>query len=152
MSRYPRLLSVYHSSSTKIDLVNGLCTRKSKEPKDKALALQTVLQRLTNSTLPALDSSRTLEDIYHEFTIQIIEVFGSLELLSRAGLCNLLGCPSWVPNWSADFDPIWVNPHLSGNQPLDATPGSASYWKLTPGHKNMLRVRGHRVAAVLHVY
>ena len=44
-------------------------------------------------------------DLFKEFFLQYIRQYGTIRLLSGAGLCqrSLLGGPTWVPDWLTDF-------------------------------------------------
>jgi hypothetical protein len=146
--KHPRLEYVSLAQSETIDLVDGLCNRKSKEKKDKAIGVQAVLQRLSKTALPPICNGQSLEDIYKQLCINLMEVTGSIQFLLPASLDRFPGHPSWVPNWSADFDSFWLKSTLFRNNSVTATPGSRVYWKLDSPKNNILTVRGRQICTV----
>ncbi|KAF2108510.1 heterokaryon incompatibility protein-domain-containing protein [Lophiotrema nucula] len=144
--KYPGPDHVSLAQSEGIDLVDGLCNRKSKEKKDKAIAVQAVLQRLSKTALSPIDNTQSLEYIYKQLCINLMEVTGSLQFLLPASLNRFHEHPSWVPNWSADFDSFWLKSTLFRDKPATATPGSKAYWKLDPRKDNILIVRGRQIS------
>lgn len=148
----PRLELVSLAQSEEIDLVDGICNRKSKEKKDKAIGVQAVLQRLSKKALSPIDNAQSLEYIYKQLCINLMDVTGSIQFLLPASLNSFPEHPSWVPNWSANFDSFWLEPTLFRNKPGTATPGSRVYWKLDPRNDNMLIVRGRQICTVTRCF
>lgn len=144
----PRLEYVSLAQSERIDLADGICNRKSKEKKDKAIGVQAVLQRLSKTTLSPIDNAQSLEYIYKQLCINLMEVTGSLQFLLPASLHSFPGNPSWVPDWSADFDSFWLESTLFRNRPVTATPGSMVHGKFDPRKNNILTVRGRQICTV----
>jgi hypothetical protein len=136
------------AQSDTIDLVDGLCNRKSKKKKDKAIGVQAVLQRLSRTALPPIDNDQSLEYMYKQLCINLIKVAGTIEFLLPASLNSFPDHPSWVPDWSADFNPFWLKSTLFKRDPVTATPGSRAYWKLDSRSDNILTVRGRQMCTV----
>jgi len=131
--------------STALDLVEGLSTREAEHDKDKAFALQSILQRLLRTELPAPNYSRPLEEIYKELTIHVIQVTNSLQLLLLSSLNSLPVGPSWVPNWAANVDPFWSEKWLS-NYPVNMHNNATS--ALQSIHDNTLVVQGRAISTI----
>jgi hypothetical protein len=89
------------------DLVDGLTTRRAKEPKDMAFGIRAVLQKRSSLNLPAPDYSVSIGKVYKELSMQLIEICGSLHLLVFAALKSFPDQPSWVPDWSCTFSDYW---------------------------------------------
>ena len=89
------------------DIIVELCTRNATEPKDKAFALQAVLQKLPTSPLVP-DYNKSISTIYQELSVQLLQGTNSLQILLPASISPLQGAPSWVPNWAADFESLWL--------------------------------------------
>lgn len=86
-------------------IVHSLRQRRSKEPRDRAYALYSILQRLDIS-IPGVDYNKILERVYHEVMLSILKLScNSLVLLLDAGYVRetdhgMENAPSWVPGWS----------------------------------------------------
>ncbi len=144
---------VYPPNDTTLNLVKGLCTRKCTEVKDKALAVHAVLQRLSTFELRLPDTTLPVYEIYSELSRHIIEVTGSLALLIPAATNHFEDSPSWVPDWSATMDPLWISQPLYLGHPADATPGSQSVFSWDDRNKSVLTVSGIlRYGKVFQVY
>lgn len=133
---------VYPPNDTTLNLVKGLCTRKCTEVKDKALAVQAILQRLSTFELRPPDTTLPVCEIYSELSRNIIEVTGSLALLIPAATSHFEDSPSWAPDWSAAIDPLWISQPLYLGHPADATPGSQSVFSWDDRNKSILTVSG----------
>lgn len=133
---------VYPPNDTTLNLVKGLCTRRCTEAKDKALAVQAVLQRLSTFELRLPDTTLPVRKIYSELSRNIIEVTGSLALLIPAAASHLEDSPSWVPDWSVAMDRLWIGQPLYLGHPADATPGSQSLFRWDDPNKSVLTVSG----------
>jgi hypothetical protein len=133
---------VYPPNDTTLDLVKGLCTRKCTEVKDKALAVQAILQRLSKFELRLPDTTLPVCEIYSELSRNIIEVTGSLAFLIPAATNHFEDSPSWAPDWSAAMDPLWISQPLYSGHPADATPGSQSVFSWDDPNKSVLTVSG----------
>lgn len=129
---YPTMSTDPLAQNERIDLVDGICSRKSKEKKDKAIGVQAILQRLSKTALLPIDNAQPLEHIYKQLCIKLMEVTGSIQFLLPASLNNFPEQPSWVPDWSADFDSFWLKPTLFMDIPTTSTPGSRASWKFNP--------------------
>jgi hypothetical protein len=144
---------VYPPNDTKLNLVKDLCTRNCTEVKDKALAVHAVLQRLSTFELKPLDTTLPVCEIYGELSRNIIEATGSLALLIPAATNHFKDSPSWVPDWSATMDPLWISQPLYLGHPADATPGSQSVFSWDGRNKSVLTVNGIvRYGKVSQVY
>ncbi|KAE9367526.1 hypothetical protein N431DRAFT_444660 [Stipitochalara longipes BDJ] len=144
---------VYPPNDTTLNLVKGLCTRKCTEVKDKALAVQAVLQRLSAFELRLPDTTLPVCEVYCELSRNIIEVTGSLALLIPAATKHFECCPSWAPDWSAAMDPLWISQPLYLGHPADATPGSQSVFSWDDQNKSILTVSGiFRYGKVFQIY
>jgi hypothetical protein len=144
---------VYPPNDTTLNLVKGLCTRKCTEVKDKALAVQAVLQRLSIFELRPPDTTLPVCEIYSELSRNIIEATGSLALLIPAATNHFEDSPSWAPDWSAAMDPLWISQPLYLGHPADATPGSQGVFSWDNQNKSVLTVCGiPRYGKVFQVY
>jgi Heterokaryon incompatibility protein (HET) len=137
-----------HNGSPKVNLVETLCYRKSKDKRDKVFGVQSILQELSCFRLRSIDSAAPLEQIYKQLCIQLMEVTGTLQFLLPATTNHFPGHPTWVPNWAADFDTFWLKPTLFRNKGLHATPGSVGHWTLDPYNSDVLVVRGRQICSV----
>jgi hypothetical protein len=133
---------VYPPDDTTLNLVKGLCTRNCTEVKDKAFAVQAILQRLSTFELRLPDTTLPVSKIYGELSRNIIEVTRSLALLIPAATKHFEDCPSWAPDWSAAMDPLWISQPLYLGHPADATPGSQIAFSWDDQNKNILTVSG----------
>ena len=77
---------------------------------DEAFALRSILQTLAENPLPVPDYSKSLEQSYQELTIHALKITKALHLLLPAALNRVPGQPSWIPDWSADFEQFWIRP------------------------------------------
>lgn len=144
---------VYPPNDTTLNLVKGLCTRKCTEVKDKALAVQAVLQRLSIFELRPPDTTLPVCEIFSELSRNIIEATGSLALLIPAATNHFEESPSWAPDWSAAMDPLWISQPLYLGHPADATPGSQGVFSWDNRNKSVLTVCGIlRYGKVFQVY
>jgi hypothetical protein len=144
---------IYPPNDPTLNLVKGLCTRKCSEVKDKALAVHAVLQHFSISELKLPDTTLPICEIYSELSRTIIEVTGSLALLIPAAANHFEDSPSWVPDWSAAVDPLWISQPLYLGHPADATPGSQSVFSWDDRNKSALTVNGIlRYGKVFQVY
>lgn len=128
-----------------MDLANAICAREAGEIRDKAFALQAILQRLMEKELPVPNSSRLVDDIYEELTVRVLDATQSLQFLTYAAWSPLPGKSSWVPNWADGFERLWLQPPIVGGEPYNATPGSKSSWTRRPENSNVLVVRGKQL-------
>ena len=133
---------VYPPNDTTLNLVKDLCTRKCTEVKDKALAVHAVLQRLSTFDLKLPDTTLPICEIYSELSRNIIDVTGSLALLIPAEANHFEDSPSWVPDWSAVMDPLWISQPLYLGHPANATPGSQSVFSWDGRNKSVIIVSG----------
>ena len=149
--RVPRPGLVSSNRGIKIDLVDGLYNRKSKESKDKVLALQAVLQRLSKADFEAIDHGLSVQLMFKQLCVQLMNATGTLSFLVPAAQHSLPGF-SWVPDLTAEFDPFWLHPDIFTNKPADATRDSQGYWRLEPGNNNNLFIRGRQICTVRHLF
>lgn len=136
------------NGSPKVNLVETLCYRKSKDERDKVFGVQSILQELSCFRLRSIDNAAPLERIYKQLCIQLMEVIGTLQFLLPATTNHFPGHPTWVPNWAADFDSFWLKPTLFRNKGLHATPGSVGHWTLDPDNNDVLIVRGRQICSI----
>ena len=108
-----------------IDLVDGLCMRKATRSEDNAFALQGILQYISGTRLPKPDYARPLGVIYKELTVGIMASTEARHFLLPAALSHAQGAPTWVPDWSLEFNAFWFNPALG----TVATANSGESWK-----------------------
>jgi hypothetical protein len=134
--------------SPKVNLVETICYRKSKDQRDKVFGVQSILQELSCYRLRSIDNAAPLERIYQQLCIQLMEVTGTLQFLLLAATNHFPGHPTWVPNWAADFDTFWLKPTLFRNQGLYATPGSVGNWTFDTYNNDVLVVRGRQICFV----
>jgi hypothetical protein len=125
-----------------VHLVNGICTRKCKDARDKPLAMLAILQRLAGHEMELTRASNVLRDSYKGFSKKMIDTTKSLALLIPAAIQGFQDFPSWVPDWAAAPDPFWVNPPLFHGQQGDATPGSRSVFRWSSKNEDILIVGG----------
>jgi hypothetical protein len=70
-------------------------------PRDKAYGLYGIFGAMGYTSLPAVDYSKTTQQVYIEITRAAITCDSSLRVLhSLVGPKSLLGLPTWVPDWS----------------------------------------------------
>jgi hypothetical protein len=95
-----------------VDLVDAIYSRRATNSKDLAFGLEAVLSILMKRDLPPPDYSKSLSDIYREFTVHLFEATGALYPLLPAALTEYSGQPSWVPDWQADLasQKFWLRP------------------------------------------
>lgn len=82
------------------DLVRGIYTRQTHDPKDKAFAMRAILQRLLNRELPQPDYQASIGVVHTEFCAHLIEATDSLNVLLYATMNKGSDRPSWVPDFT----------------------------------------------------
>ena len=92
-------------------LVDALSSRKASVYQDKAFGIQSVLETLLRRELPVPDYSIPKPQLYRRLTWDVLEATGSLQILHVAALHRVHPGPSWVPDWSCDFDAFWLIPN-----------------------------------------
>lgn len=110
-------------SMTSVNIIDAALNRKSKHIHDKAFGMQSILKTLSKGQLacPTPDYKQELGQVFRDFNIQILTAIGHQQLLYIASLAPLSGQPSWMPDWTADIDSIWLSPdmHLNDRETLD---------------------------------
>jgi hypothetical protein len=81
-----------------VSLLNMNRKRNATEPRDKAYALYGVLRSLEVG-LERPDHLKPIEDVYTEFTLDVMGWIMSPYLLIEAGESTLENSPSWIPDW-----------------------------------------------------
>jgi hypothetical protein len=75
---------------------------KCSEPRDRIYAILGLLSSDIRSKI-VVDCDMSIEEVYTNFSVALIEATHSLELLTQAGLAQgPSSCPSWVPDWNLD--------------------------------------------------
>ena len=128
------------------DLVDGICSRRARDPKDKAFAVRAVLQRLLKRDLPSPDYQVSTEEIYTEMSVHLIQATESLDLLLPAALSSSPGQPSWVPDWSKELPDFWKD-----HRPRDGY-SSRAYWKWDPENSGVLSVQGRPLQTIVSCF
>jgi hypothetical protein len=135
-----------------VNLVEIICSRKSKDDRDKVFGVQSILQGLSSYPLRPVNPVDTKENIYRRLCVQLMEATSTLQFLLPAATHNFPGYPSWIPNWAADFDPFWMKPTLIGNKGLRATPSSIAHWEVKKDDSDILVVRGRQLCSVVSCF
>lgn len=84
---------------TLVVMMNFIRSREAKQPVDKVFALYGLFQSL-GIPLQRPDYSKSVGQVYLEFTCALIQWHGCLEMLKEASRPSLPGQPTWVPDWS----------------------------------------------------
>ena len=129
------------------DLVHALINRGSRDPKDKAFGIHSILEKRRNAKLLTPDYTISQGQIFKDLTINIILGTGSLKPLVLAAIRRLPGYPTWIPDWSARFDQLWEPSFLTIPSHMGVTPGSEPFSRLYL-HKNTLLVHGRSLCSV----
>jgi hypothetical protein len=97
--------------STALDTLH---IRKATNLRDMSFGLRSVLQHLTQGSLPLVDYSASISLIYMHLTCHLLTETNSLHFLALAAQANFPNAPSWAPDFSNflqlleprnDFDP-----------------------------------------------
>ncbi|KAF2830115.1 hypothetical protein CC86DRAFT_379579 [Ophiobolus disseminans] len=91
------------------EFTSGLYSRQATQPRDMALGMWAVLQKVSTSPLPRLDYQNTQAEVYWVFTIHLIQVTQLLSMLYLAAAKSFSDLPSWVPDWSARDTHGWTS-------------------------------------------
>lgn len=138
----PRVKSAFQQEVPTEDLVDGITSRKARDPKDKAFALRAILQKMSKDDLPVPDYNCSLGQIYKELCVQLIQATGSLHLLLPAALNSCPGQPSWIPDWSKEFSSLWLDRLLTTDSKSNVVRGLQPFWKWDPNNGDTLTIRG----------
>lgn len=130
------------------DLVDVICSRKASEPKDKAFATHTVLQKLLREPLPQPTYELPLAQIYQTLSLDLLGATGSMKAILAGSLCTYQNCPSWTADWSAEFLSYWLRPLLAYQNSKDAAFGSVAFCQLECNQRGILLVRGRKICTV----
>ena len=85
--------------------MNLIRNREAKQPADKVFALYGLFQDL-GIPLERPDYSKSVGQVYLEFTCALIQWHECLEMLKEVSGPSLLGLPTWVPDWNRRHDRI----------------------------------------------
>jgi hypothetical protein len=103
------------------------------DPRDKVYALF-FLCVLEEFGFPSVDYSLSTDQVYHQFTVYVLENDGEVDTLSYAGPNSR--SPTWVPDWSTiASDPI--DPSISNPILMETIP--RLYSSATTGHRPHMR-------------
>lgn len=80
-------------------IMNKIRSRDAKLPVDKVFALYGIFDEL-GIPIQRPDYTKSISQVYTEFTCDLLRWLKSLELLSEASMPSTTGRPSWVPDWS----------------------------------------------------
>ena len=138
----PTLRFPEHLAMREDDLVDGICSREARDPKDKGYAVRAVMQRLLNRELSLPNYQASVEAIYMELSLHLIEATNSLNLLLPAALSSSAERPSWVPDWGQKVPEFWKEHQLRQ--------GSLSQgcWRWDPIKSGILVVRARLLETV----
>ncbi|KAF2804757.1 HET-domain-containing protein [Mytilinidion resinicola] len=132
------------------DLVDGIISRNSFDPKDKAFGVQSVLQRLAPHSHPEPDYSMPLEQIYKNLSVRLLHATNSLHLLYAAASSDIARrTPSWVPDFSNNNSAIWSAVPLFV---VERRNQSIPFWRLDPNNSDLLIVRGYQYASIISCF
>ncbi|KAL7920220.1 heterokaryon incompatibility domain-containing protein [Trichoderma austrokoningii] len=82
------------------DILWNTWDRDATDPRDKVYAVLGLVGSDYSDTLPSIDYSKSIEEVYREAASLIITKENSLDiLLAASGLDNGGKLPSWVPDW-----------------------------------------------------
>jgi hypothetical protein len=102
---------------TIVNILNRTRTRQATKQVDRVFALYGVFQKL-GIPLQKPDYGKSLGEVYCEFTRTIINWQNSLDILTEASTPALPKTPSWVPDWSTRYYPIFKgHPSAAKNSP-----------------------------------
>ena len=127
------------------NLIDTIYSRRATNPKDVAFGVRAVLELLLNRSLPPPDYSMSLNDIYKELTIHILQQSSTLEVLIPAALTHQPFQPSWVPDWQAGLKShkYWMKLERSYFFSQTLKP----QWRLNP-EKRTITVWGKKLCTV----
>lgn len=99
--------------------INREC--EATDPRDKVLAILGLCSPTQQSILPKLDYSQSPKTIFLNVAVTSILMFKSLNILSHAGsgysrASNCSSLPSWVPDWSLQWDSSVIDAPLNTHQ------------------------------------
>lgn len=132
-------------------LLETLTTRSATEHRDMSFGLQSIIDRLPqNINTPTVDYTFTKAKVYEQLTIYLMQKLGVVQILELAAQKRCNGAPSWVPDYSQDFEnlcKLMIFPiHCS------ATSNSKPHFELHPKCcPAMIKVKGFLVEKVTTV-
>ena len=100
----------YSASYAKDDIVDAISTRQASDSKDKAFAVQAVLEQMLDRRLPAPNYVLPKERIYEKLTHDVIDATNSLQALLPAAVQRFSGPgeASWIADWSGKNLGWWM--------------------------------------------
>ncbi|KAL7929280.1 heterokaryon incompatibility domain-containing protein [Trichoderma chlorosporum] len=85
------------------DILWNIWDRDATDPRDKIFAVLGLVGKEYDAALPAIDYSKTVEQVYRDAAYFIITTEKSLDiLLAASGPNNQASLPTWVPDWRRD--------------------------------------------------
>jgi hypothetical protein len=127
--------------------VDGIITRKTTDPKDKAFGVRALLECI-EGPLPAPDYSRPVADIFRELTFQLLSATGSLHAIVPAALFRCPGQPSWVADWSKEIPPMWAAYFKFIDTDARSVSSQEPIWAPNLSDENALVVRGRNIGHI----
>lgn len=115
------------------DILWNTWDRDATDPRDKVFAILGLVGENYSDTLPNIDYSKSIEEVYREVASLIITKEKSLDiLLAASGLDNVGKLPTWVPDWrrkANEYRPaLFVNASLMRIQSYHAGSTDAVYF------------------------
>jgi hypothetical protein len=89
-------------------VMNRIRNREAKQPMDKVFALHGLFQDFGIPVQPP-DYSKSMGQVYLEFTCALIQWHESLRVLTEASAPGIPGVPTWVPDWSRRYHRVSIN-------------------------------------------
>lgn len=114
-------------TDSEADLVDAICFRHARNPKDKVFGLHGILEVLLGEKPPLPDYRRPLQELYKELALQVCQASTKTQVLTAAADFQLVGGPSWVPDWSSPFSAFWLQPEFTQGSLNSATPSHRSH-------------------------
>jgi hypothetical protein len=87
-------------------LLNTICWRKAKDPRDMSFGILPILQHLSPELLLEVDYSARVPQVYTDLAILFLETYGDSNILALAAEAKCPGAASWVPDFSKKLQPI----------------------------------------------
>lgn len=140
-------------------LLETLCGRSSTNPRDMSFGLSSILGGpRSNAVSPTVDYGLPQAKVFEQLTSYFIETANLLQVLILAGRFHCQGAPSWVPDYTRNFEithrMIGYNRNRDNHfrsQDNDVTQGFKPYCYLQPGDEHILVVKGFTSESLLVV-
>ena len=87
----------FEETHERVSLLTAIWRRECSREKDYNFGTRSVLQEFLTSPMSDLDYGSSTGVVYHDLTINMLNTFGSCEILQAAMACaSRSGQPSWV--------------------------------------------------------